>query len=199
MKRMLATVAAAGLLATAVSGRVQAQGAEPYLGQLMIVGFTFCPRNWVEADGRILPIAQYTALFSLYGTTYGGNGQTTFALPDLRGRVPIHVGQGPGLPSYILGEMSGQVATTLNIMNLPVHNHLLMASAGAPDNKSPSNTFFATFPQQLPIYDTNGPTNAPFQPGAIGLTGGNQPFDNQMPYITLRYCIAMSGVFPPRP
>src|ERR1044072_7080771 len=124
-----AAVLAAAAFAAALSNwpSASAQASDMYLGQLMMVGFNFCPRGWTEADGQILAISTNSALFSLYGTTYGGNGQTTFALPDLRGRVPAHVGQGPGLAPVTQGQVMGADSTTLTLSQMPMHNHLLMA------------------------------------------------------------------------
>jgi microcystin-dependent protein len=198
MKRMLATIATGALLATGSAVPAPAQGQTPFIGQTMIVGFTFCPRGWVEAAGQLLAIASNTALFSLYGTTFGGDGKTTFALPDLRGRIPIQVGQGPGLPAYVLGQASGTATPTLTLSQLPTHNHTMMGTTSAASLNSPANNIFGVFASGG-IYDTNGPTNQTMNTSAIASTGGNQPFNNRMPYITLRYCIATQGLFPQRP
>jgi len=198
MKRMLATLGTAMLVAAGYSAPALAQGQDPFLGQTMLVGFTFCPRNWIEAAGQLLPISQYTALFSLLGTTYGGDGRTTFALPDLRGRVPVHVGQGPGLPIFVLGQAGGQASTTLTVSELPAHTHAMMGTSNAAASNTPSNNLFGTFTSGG-IYDNNGSPDVVMNPSAVGNTGGGQPLDNMMPYVALRYCIAMQGIFPPRP
>ena len=166
---------------------------EPFLGQIIIVGFNFAPRGWAQCNGQILPIAQNTALFSLLGTTYGGNGQTTFALPDLRSRVPIHVGQGPGLSSYDLGQAAGTETVTLNINEIPAHNHLLGANAeeGAASNPS------GQVPAKGGIYGA-APDGTLMNPTVITNTGGSQPHANIQPYLTLNFCIALEGIFPSR-
>src|SRR5262245_44407760 len=114
---------------------------DPFIGQLMLVPYNFAPRGWALCNGQILPIAQNTALFSLLGTTYGGNGQTTFALPDLRGRVPISSGQGPGLSNYDLGEVGGVETVTLTTTQMPAHGHPVSANSGDPNDSSPANSY----------------------------------------------------------
>ena len=198
MKRTLATLATAALIAAGYSAPASAQGQDPFLGQTMLVGFTFCPRGWLEAAGQLLPIAQNAALFSLLGTTYGGNGQTTFALPDLRGHVPIHVGRGPGLSQFVLGQAGGQASTTLTVSEMPAHTHAMMGTSSAAAGNTPSNNLFGTFASGG-IYDNNGSPDLTMNASAVGNTGGGQPFDNMMPYVALRYCIATQGIFPSRP
>ncbi|UZD24136.1 tail fiber protein [Algoriphagus halophytocola] len=186
---------------------------EPFLGQIMMVGFNFAPRGWALCDGSILPISSYTALFSLLGTTYGGDGRTTFALPDLRGRAPIGMGHGPGLSLRAQGAKGGAETTTLNVTNIPSHNHSV---APSPVNASSQN---AT--EQVP--GTNGATTlaspvASGRPAAIynnqtpdvtlntaggnvlstGNTGGSIPFNNMEPFIAMNYVIALNGIFPSR-
>jgi len=160
-------------------------------------GFNFAPRNWAMCNGQILSIAQNTALFSLLGTTYGGNGQTTFALPDLRGRVGIHFGQGPGLSPYALGQVGGTETTSLTINNLPAHTHPFAppcvdddATGGIPTGKSP-----ATSANNIYASPTGTATMAP---GTTGPTGGSQPFSILPPYLAVNWCIALNGIFPSR-
>jgi microcystin-dependent protein len=174
-----------------------AQASDPYLGQVMAVGFTFCPRGWTEADGQIMSIQQNSALFSLYGTTYGGNGTTTFALPDLRGRVAIHTGTGPGLPPVIQGQVMGTPTTTLTIGNLPAHTHSMNASAAANSSSDPSGNLLSTFASGQHIYAPN-PAGKVMSSQSIGTTGSNIPFDQYQPSLVLRYCVALQGVFPSR-
>jgi len=171
---------------------------EPFLGQLMIVGFNFAPRGWAFCDGQILSIAQNTALFSLLGTTYGGNGQTTFALPDLRGRVPVHAGQGPGLTDRTLGESSGQETHTLISSEMPMHNHLLQAFNNGGDQQNPQGNILAASNQIGENIYTNVNPDTTMSPQAVGLAGGSQPHNNMQPYLVLNFCIAMEGIFPPR-
>jgi len=171
---------------------------EPFLGMIIIVPYNFAPRGWAFCSGQILPIAQNTALFSLLGTTYGGNGQTTFALPDLRGRVSMSSGQGPGLSNYSLGEVSGTETVTLISTQIPTHTHPVMASSNDANANRAVNAALASPPS--PIYDSNGPDgrtqmNANMIPPS---GGGNQPHENRPPYLVLNYCIALEGIFPSR-
>ncbi|MCW3837666.1 phage tail protein [Sphingomonas canadensis] len=201
------------LLATASMGcysaPAQAQ-AEPFIGQLMLTGANFCPRGWATASGQILSIASNTALFSLLGTTYGGNGQTTFALPDLRGRVPISNGQGPGLSPYSMGQAGGTENTTLNILQMPIHNHTATATtqikvAGGVQADTPTpvrNSFAVTGTNNT--YYTGDPTVHIMDAATAATTvtvntnGGSQPFSTLQPYLTLQWCIALEGIFPSR-
>jgi microcystin-dependent protein len=158
-------------------------------------GFNFAPRGWALCNGQILSIAQNTALFSLLGTTYGGNGQTTFALPNLQSRVPIHQGQGPGLSQYVMGQQAGTENVTLLNSQMPTHTHSLVASSGDAASGKPAGKFLAT---------TGTPTYNTTQDGtllgaqSIGLQGGNQPFSIIQPYLVVSFCIAMQGIFPSR-
>lgn len=167
---------------------------ETFLGMIALFPYNFAPRGWAACEGQLLSIAQNTALFSLLGTTYGGDGRTTFALPDLRGRSPISQGNGPGLSPVQLGQVGGQESVTLQVNQLPAHNHTL-AATNAPDNSSPVG---------------NVPGNAgndiygPVSPGqfqattAVGLTGGNQAVPVRNPFLALQWCIALEGIFPSR-
>ncbi|MBE2201574.1 MAG: phage tail protein [Anaerolinea sp.] len=171
---------------------------EPYIGQIIMFGGNFAIRGYATCDGQLLPIAQNTALFSILGTTYGGNGQTTFALPDLRGRAPIHMGQGPGLSNYTLGQVGGSETVTLIQSQMPAHNHTLNVHSGTADSQSPVNNLLsgeaagATF-----VYSSESP-DATANPNSIAPAGGSQPHNNQSPYLTLNFQIALVGVFPSR-
>ncbi|KIX22243.1 tail protein [Flavobacterium sp. 316] len=181
---------------------------EPFIGEIKIFGFYFPPRGYMTCQGQILSIAQNTALFSLIGTTYGGNGQTTFALPDLQGRMPIGQGQGPGLPNYNIGQKSGNTTVTLLSTNLPAHIHtlnnvhvLLKASSGNADEISPDGNFPAT--TNNPIYSGNGASPGVFTggtqvTGSTDPTGSNIPLSIMNPYLTINYSIATVGIFPSR-
>ena len=170
--------------------------ADAYISEIKLVPYNFAPRGWAFCHGQILSIAQNTALFSLLGTTYGGNGQTTFALPDLRGRVPIHMGQGPGLSSYIIGQEGGEVSHTLTTAEMPAHNHSVSASADVGTSNSPAGRHPAKAPFALGhVYGTS--SNATSNE-MIANAGGSQPHNNQMPYLGLNYCICLEGVFPSR-
>jgi len=198
MKRMHLGLLSGVLLSLFSAGPALAQASDQYLGQLMLVGFNFCPTGWVEANGQVIAISSNTALFSLYGTTYGGNGTTNFALPDLRGRVAVHVGQGPGLPVDVLGQQMGAPTTTLTVGNLPSHTHSFNASANAPTTNDPNGNLLPTFPASQHIY-TPGAAGKVMSAASVGFTGQNQPFDRYQPSLVLRYCVATQGVYPPRP
>jgi len=165
---------------------------EPFIGQLMLVPYNFAPRGWAFCQGQLLPIAQNTALFSLLGTTYGGNGQTNFALPDLRGRVPISSGQGPGLSNYDLGQMGGNETVTLTTGQIPAHNHAINANSGDANDGSPANSF----PAGGGAY--NSAANAAMNQAMASTVGGNQPHENRPPYLTLNWIIALEGIYPSR-
>jgi microcystin-dependent protein len=173
--------------------------ATPFIGQIVLFPYNFAPRNFAFCQGQLLAIAQNTALFSLLGTTYGGNGTTTFALPDLRGRAPISSGQGPGLPNYSLGEQAGEPSHTLIISESPAHQHNLQCSADDATQGSPQNRFLAS-----PNVAVGGGAVNAYAPaanasmGATSAAGGSQPHNNMPPYLVLNYCIALTGIFPSR-
>jgi microcystin-dependent protein len=178
---------------------------EPFLGQIMMVAFNFAPRGWALCDGQLLSIQQNTALFSLLGTTYGGDGRITFGLPDLRGRIAINPGQGPGLPSYDQGESAGWPTTTLLVTNLPSHNHPIQASSANGTQSDPINAFPANAnvvpergadPIGVNAYATSA--NTTMAPSTVGNTGGGQPFNNMPPYLAVYHIIALQGIFPSR-
>lgn len=166
---------------------------EPFIGEIRMFGFTFAPRGWANCSGQIMSIAQNTALFSLINTYYGGNGQTTFALPDMRGRVSVNQGQGPGLSPYSIGQTGGVESVTLNTNQMPMHNHLVSASSSPSNATRPGNAF----PGGNGAYQTasDGTTMAPQM---IGIAGGSQPHPNLQPYIAINFCIALEGIFPSR-
>jgi microcystin-dependent protein len=170
---------------------------QPFLAAIFLFAATFAPRGYAFCNGQLLSIAQNTALFSLIGTTYGGNGTTTFALPDFRGRVPIHAGQGPGLSNYVQGELSGSENTTLLVTNLPQHNHSLVATSEAGSTSDPTGAYLGNTGALDREYNTSG-TLVNMNAGAVGLTGGNQPFNNVQPYLVVNFIIALEGIFPSR-
>ena len=172
---------------------------EPFLGMIAIYPYNFAPRGWAFCNGQILPIAQNTALFSLIGTTFGGNGQTTFALPDLRGRFPNSSGQGPGLSPYTLGEASGTESHTQTVNEMAAHNHTFTIGAndGDGDTNAPSATTRLGAATQGNIYNTQAAT-VQMPAGPTGLSGGSQPMPIMNPYLTLNFCIALEGIFPSR-
>lgn len=173
--------------------------ATPFIGEIKTFGFNFAPRNYAFCDGRSLNIAQNTALFSLIGTSYGGNGTTTFRIPDLRGRVSNHQGSGPGLTPYTLGEQSGAETVSLLVANLPAHTHTLRADSvisSAASGSSPSSTFLANS-ARTSRYVT-GTANSALNGTAIVSQGSGVAHENMQPYLALNYCIALTGAFPSR-
>jgi microcystin-dependent protein len=172
--------------------------ADPFVAEIRIFGFNFAPKGWAFCNGQLLPLSQNTALFSLLGTTYGGDGKSTFALPNLQGSAPMHPGQGPGLSLHDLGESSGSETVTLLQSEIPAHNHLMRGATQDPaDVKlvNPNATFGLS--QNGPLYQDAQNTSLAFQ--ALAPAGGTLPHNNLMPYLTLNFCIALQGVFPPRP
>jgi microcystin-dependent protein len=182
---------------------------EPFIGEIRMVGFNFAPQGWALCQGQLLSIASNTALFSLLGTMYGGNGVQTFGLPDLRGRVPINFGQGPGLPAYVQGQVGGQTAVTLLQNNLPAHTHLVapQVSGANGTSSSPVNNYPAADVTSTSSREVSATTmsyaaqSAATQAGGAfqsGVTGGNLPVDIEQPYLVLNFIIALYGTFPSR-
>jgi microcystin-dependent protein len=171
--------------------------ADPFVAEIRVFPFNFAPTGWAFCNGQILPISQNTALFSLLGTVYGGDGKSTFALPNLQGSVPIHPGQGPGLSLYDLGQIGGSEFVTLLQSEIPAHSHGLMTAA---DDQYESNvaTNTALTRSSLNIYSTTL-TPTMMAPQSLSPAGGSLPHNNMMPYLTLNFCIALQGVFPARP
>lgn len=200
MKSLRLALASGAFLSMLATGSALA-GTDPYLGEIMLVPYTFCPAGWVEADGRQLSIGQYSALYSLFGTAFGSGGGT-FAVPDLRGRVPQGVGQGPGLQNYALGQALGAESLTLTGSYLPQHTHTLYASSGAPAVGTPTGNALATYPAAVKVYATGGSApNAPFTAASVSMAGSSSPILNTSKYqptLTLRYCIATQGAYPSR-
>lgn len=171
--------------------------AEPFIGQIAIFPYNFAPRGWAPCDGRLLSIAQNTALFSLIGTTFGGNGTTTFALPDLRGRAIIGIGQGPGLTNRVLGEMSGTENNTLMVANLPPHNHAINAVTIDGNQNSPTGNL----PADTKLLDkeySNAAPNTTMAHNMVGNTGNGTPVNNMQPFTAIGYYIALQGIYPSR-
>ncbi len=195
-KHIAAGLATAALMLPALSAPAAAQ---PTMGDVIVVGFTFCPRGYMNADGQLLAISTHQALYSLLGATYGGDGRTTFALPDLRGRVPVSAGQAPGLPDYPLGARFGAENVTMLISNMPNHTHAAFGTTAQPNEETPAGNSLGSFdPAGANIYTSAGP-NESMSPGVISVTGGSHPIPISAPTTTLRYCIATEGIFPSRP
>jgi microcystin-dependent protein len=168
--------------------------ADPFVAEIRIFPFNFAPKGWAWCDGQLMPLSQNTALFSLLGTTYGGDGKSTFALPDLQGRAAMHPGQGPGLSLHDLGETGGSDTVTLLESEIPAHAHALRASLEDDDSTLPA----ANAPGQLSVIYAPPGAVVQMAPQALPPAGGDQPHNNLMPYLTFFFCIALQGVFPPR-
>lgn len=194
------SLAASSLVIAAAMAPSPAAAQELYIGEIIQTGYTFCPRNTTEAAGQLMSIAQNTALFSLYGTTYGGDGRTTFGLPDLRGRAPIGQGNGPGLTPRMIGQKSGTETTTLTTANLPSHNHnpQVAVARTAGDQPIPINNSFARAAQNA--YTAQAPGADRMHQGTIVSqnVGQSTPVNNMQPYQVMRYCVALYGIFPSR-
>jgi len=173
--------------------------ADPFVAEIRMFPFNFAPRGWAFCDGQLLPLSQNTALFSLLGTVYGGDGRSTFALPDLQGSAAMHPGQGQGLSLRDLGEMSGSENVSLLVSEIPMHTHGLRASSEPGDNSIPGPNMSLALSAGATAYVSGNPalTQMAFQ--ALPPAGGGLPHNNMQPYLTLNFCIAMQGVFPPRP
>jgi microcystin-dependent protein len=172
---------------------------DPFVAEIRIFPFNFAPKGWAWCDGQLLPLSQNTALFSLLGTTYGGNGKSNFALPDLQGRAPMHPGQGPGLSLHDLGESGGSETVSLLESEIPSHSHALRATVE--DGTQGSLTQGITVATSVggTLYQTNTNSNTVFMnDSSLAPSGGDQPHNNLMPYLTFYFCIALQGVFPPR-
>lgn len=170
--------------------------ADPFVAEIRIFPFNFAPSGWAFCDGQLLPLSQNTALFSLLGTTYGGNGISNFALPDLQGRAPMQPGQGPGLSLHDLGETGGSETVTLLESEIPSHSHAFMASTSPGNSRTPTNSALSRS-QGGSIY-TDQPPNVMLAAQAAAPAGGDAPHNNLQPYLTFYFCIALQGVFPPR-
>jgi len=161
---------------------------QPYIGEIRMFGGTFAPVNWAFCDGSLLPIADNEVLFQLIGTTYGGDGETTFALPDLRSRVPIHQGAG-----FVIGQAAGEESVTLNVNQIPLHSHAPQASSNAGNQSGPANGVWAS--SSLTQFSAN-PPSVNLAAGALQQSGGSQPHDNMVPFLTVSFIICLFGIFP---
>jgi len=170
----------------------------PFVAEIRILPFNFAPTGWAMCAGQIMPLSQNTALFSLLGTTYGGDGKSNFALPNLQGRVAMHTGQsqpGPGLSLYDLGETAGTSAYTLLTSEMPLHTHTFNAQNGDGAVADPTNNVIGN---SAGLVYKSAPPNTSLSPSSGGMAGSSQAHNNMMPYLTLNYCIALQGVYPPR-
>jgi len=171
---------------------------DPFVAEIRIVGFNFAPTGWAFCNGQIMSISQNTALFSLLGTTYGGDGKTTFALPNLQGRSPVHQGQGAGLSERDLGESGGSPSVTLIESQLPAHAHSVGAAAGGGNQVSPTGRVWSSLPGRTPPLLFAATPNTTMSPQAFATAGGSQPHNNMSPYLVLNFIIALQGIYPPR-
>lgn len=172
----------------------------PFVAEIRIFGFSFAPRGWATCDGQLLAISQNTALFSLLGTTYGGDGKSTFGLPNFQGSAPMQQGQGAGLSQRFLGETGGEAAVTLLQNEMPVHNHGAQGAGGSGMSSPSGNTWGGALKGQGLLYaPANSNAPAPMSLTALAVTGGSASHNNLMPYLTLLFCIALQGIFPQRP
>ena len=172
--------------------------ADPFVAEIRMFPFNFAPRGWAWCDGQLLPLSQNTALFSLLGTTYGGNGKSNFALPDMLGRAPMHPGQGPGLSLHDLGETGGSDTVTLLQSEIPAHAHQLRGNSATGDNPTPGANSFARSASTQVYQSTTNSGLVAMAPEALAPAGGDRPHNNLQPYLTLYFNIALQGVFPPR-
>ncbi len=211
-KTVLIAAIAALLFGMGLSPRPANAGMDPFIGEITMFAGNFAPRGWAFCNGQLLPIASNAALFSILGTTYGGDGRTTFALPDLRGRAPIHAGTGPGLPNYRLGQRGGSETNTLSVANLPAHNHsasLSSASVAMPayslegESTSPDGNYPAKSGQGDPDYNSTSDVSMASASVSgsvtVGNTGFGQAINNMPPFCTIHYIIALQGIYPSRP
>jgi len=170
---------------------------DPFVAEIRIFPFNFAPKGWAFCDGQILPLSQNTALFSLLGTTYGGDGKSNFALPNMQGNAPMHPGQGPGLSLHDLGETGGSETVSLLESEIPSHSHSLIAQVPPADAGVPSGNVLARTVGATPYLAGNQPLVS-MSDSALAPAGGDQPHNNMQPYLTLNFCLALQGVYPPR-
>jgi len=171
---------------------------DPFVAEIRIFGFNFAPKGWAFCNGQLMPISQNTALFSLLGTTYGGDGKSTFALPNLQGSAPMQAGQGPGLSLRDLGETGGEQNVTLLQTEMPAHSHTAQGDASGNLPGPQGNSWGGALKGHGNLYAPSGTSNVPMNSFALSISGGNQPHNNMMPYLTLNFCIALQGIFPAR-
>lgn len=194
--KMIAATAA--LIGTAFLGAPEASAQDRVLGDVFMFGGNFCPRGSVPANGQLMAVSENTALFSLYGTIYGGDGRTTFAVPDLQGRFPVSAGKGPGLSDRRLGSRQGAETHTLNVNEMPGHTHALRGTSSAVETGSPAGGLLATFGGAVDVYSQAGSADESFKGESIGSTGGNQAFSIANPSLAIQFCVVTYGIYPSR-
>jgi microcystin-dependent protein len=193
---LLLTAVAASLIFSPSASAQAGVGGLPFVGEILVVPYEFAPNGWAFCDGSVLPISQNEALFNLIGTTYGGDGVSTFALPDLRGRTAVHMGQGPGLSAYVIAQNGGEESVTLSVSQMPAHTHTALGTSSLGSSPSPSGNVWAA-QSRLDIYSSAGPF-VQMAGGALSSAGNGLPHDNQSPYLVMNYVISLFGIFPSR-
>ncbi|MFN8531781.1 MAG: tail fiber protein [Anaerolineae bacterium] len=166
----------------------------PFIGEIRMFAGNFAPNGWAICDGSLVAISENETLFNLIGTTYGGDGQSTFALPDLRGRIPVHQGQGPGLQNYVIGQQAGTETVTLTVNQMPSHGHPYVGTLNPAAATSPNNSVFARAAGD--VYTSDLSSMSPMAPQSVSQIGGSQPHDNVMPYLVINFIISLFGIFP---
>jgi len=172
--------------------------ANPFLGEIRAFPFNFAPKGWAFCDGQLMPISQYTALFSLLGTQFGGDGKSNFALPNLQGNVPLDFGQGPGLTFYNMGDSGGAPSITLLTTEMPAHGHNAHCNSAAGNKTKPNGSYWAKDAAGILSEYATVPDGNQMSQQALGISGGSQPHNNMQPFLTLNFCIALQGVYPAR-
>lgn len=188
---VLGALAALGTLCFAPAAHAQS----PYIGEVICGGWNFCPSGWGECNGQLVPIAENDTLFSLIGTTYGGDGQTTFALPNIQGRTMVGQGQGPGLSNKVIGGTGGTETVTLTANQMPGHTHAMAANTATEKAASPTGRIMGTAPVGAAVFSSSAP-NATLSASAVSTVGGSQPHNNLQPYLAVKCCISLFGVYP---
>jgi microcystin-dependent protein len=171
---------------------------DQFLGEIRIFPFNFAPKGWAFCDGQLMPISQMTALFSLLGTQFGGDGKSTFALPDLQGNVPLHFGQGPGLTPYNIGDSGGAPTIALLTTEMPAHNHSTACNSALGNKPKPNGNYWASDAAGILTQYAPAGDGSQMNPQAIGVAGSSLPHNNMQPYLALNFCIALQGIYPPR-
>lgn len=185
-----------GVLCTLTLPNAVYASENPFIGEIACGGWNFCPSGWMSCDGQLLPISSYPELFTLIGTTYGGDGQSSFALPDLRGRTMVHQGAGPGLSPRTLGQTGGLETVTLTVQQIPAHSHTVVAHTGTEKSASPQNAIAGTAPSTVPVFTSSLSANIALNSAAVTSSGASQAHNNRQPYLTVKCCISLYGIFP---
>lgn len=194
---VMISAALGGLIAIGVLGLAQTVNAQnqPFVGEVVCGGWNFCPTGWGECNGQLVPISEYEVLFQLIGTTYGGDGQNTFAFPDIRGRTMVGQGQSAGTGNRVIGEKGGIETVTLTQNQIPAHTHVMVAHTNAEKSASPANRIAGLAPASAPVYTSSAPNTA-LKASTLSSVGGSQSHNNMQPYLAVKCCISLFGIFP---